>query len=129
MIVLPKSQKIFLETKEVSSMHLFVINITWQNGRFHQFFRNSERRNSKNKKHIKNSNIEEVKEEIYIKHQLIEDLKEKVDKFEEVCLKNDKNSEILSKLLDKGIIDGNEELIEKRLRRACCLQERGRKTK
>ena len=115
MIVLPKFQRIFLEAKEVSSMHLFVITITGQNGRFHQFVRNSERRrNAKENKHIKNSNIEEVKEEIYIKDQLIEDLKEKVDKFEEVCFGNDKNSEILSKLFDKGIKDGNGELIEKK---------------
>ena len=49
-----------------------------------------------------------------MKDQLITELKNKVDKFEEVCYENDKNSEILSKLFDKGIIDGNGELIKEK---------------
>ena len=44
---------------------------------------------------------------------LIEDLKGIIKKFEEVCLENDKNSEILSHLNDKGIINENGDLINK----------------
>ena len=67
-------------------------------------------------KHERNKeyeNLEEVKQEINRKDMLIEDLKGKVEKFEEVCLENDKNSEILSHLFDKGIINENGDLIDK----------------
>ena len=41
----------------------------------------------------------------------IEELKEKVRMFDEISAKNDKNSQILSRLFDNGIIDGEGELI------------------
>ena len=44
---------------------------------------------------------------MYNKDILIEDLKKEVDKFEEIYQENDMNSEILSRLFDRGIIDGN----------------------
>ena len=50
---------------------------------------------------------------MYNKDILIEGLKEKVDKFEEVCQENDKNSKILSWLYDKGIIDESGNIIDK----------------
>ena len=68
------------------------------------------------KKHERNKkyeNLEEVKQEISRKDMLIEDLKEKVVKFEEVCLENDKNSEILSRLFDRGIINAKGDVINK----------------
>ena len=86
MIVIPEFQRIYLETKEVSSIHLFVITTTGQNGRFHQFVRNSER-NAKENKHIKNSNIEEVKEKIYRMDQLIEDQMKKLINLKRFALK------------------------------------------
>ena len=72
---------------------------------------NGERINMKENK--KYENLEEVKQEISRKDMLIKNLKEKVEKFDEVCLKNDKNSEILSLLFDRGIINENGDVLNK----------------
>ena len=44
---------------------------------------------------------------------LIEDLKGKIKKFEEVCFENDKNSEILSRLYNRGIINEAGDILNK----------------
>ena len=68
---------------------------------------------NKHERNKKYENLEEVKQEISRKDMLIEDLKEKVVKFEEVCLENDKNSEILFRLFDRGIINAKGDVINK----------------
>ena len=56
-------------------------------------------------------NAEESKDEIMPKDKVIEDLKNKVLQFELAVTQNYKNSEILSKLFEDGVIDGEGELI------------------
>ena len=56
-------------------------------------------------------NAEESKDEIIPKDKVIEDLKNKVLQFELAVIQNDKNSEILSKLFEAGVIDGEGKLI------------------
>ena len=56
-------------------------------------------------------NAEESKDEIMPKDKVIEDLKNKVLQFELAVTQNDKNSEILSKLFEAGVINGEGELI------------------
>ena len=87
--------------------------IKGQNGRFHQLARNTEKRRH-NKLQLFNNNyrLEESKEVVSEKDQIIEDLKNKVQNFEEMCLVNNKNSLILARLFDSGIISADGELID-----------------
>ena len=48
---------------------------------------------------------EEIKEETYDKDEIINELTSKVKRFEELVIENDKNSNILARLFDGGIID------------------------
>ena len=61
----------------------------------------------------KYKDLEEVNQEISRKDMLIEDLKGNIEKFEEVCLKNYKNSEILSRLYDSGNINEAGDILNK----------------
>ena len=61
----------------------------------------------------KYEDLEEVKQEISRKDILIEDMKGKIKMFEEVCFENDKNSEILSRLYDRGIINEAGDILNK----------------
>ena len=58
--------------------------------------------------------VTEIKQEISRKDLLIEELKGKVENFEDLCLENDKNSEILSRLFDRGIINENGDVVDKK---------------
>ena len=90
-----------------------MLNIKGHNGRFHQLVRSTEMRRLA--KEVKNrgqvAEEEESKEMNREKDQIIEDLKQKVIDFEELRLENDKNSTILAKLFDGGIIDQEGELL------------------
>ena len=57
---------------------------------------------------------EEFKEIICDKDLTIQKLKVKVDNFEELSLENDKNSAMLAKLYNAGVIDGEGELVIKK---------------
>ena len=57
---------------------------------------------------------EEFKEMICDKDLIIQELKAKVNDFEDLSLENDKNSALLAKLYDAGIIDEEGELVIKK---------------
>ena len=54
---------------------------------------------------------EEIKEETYDKDEIIDELTSKVKRFEELAIENDKNSNILSRLFDGGIIDATGQIV------------------
>ena len=58
---------------------------------------------------------EEVKEINDEKDEIIEDLKQKVKNFEMLSMENEKNSAILAKLFDGGLIDEDGELTNKQI--------------
>ena len=58
---------------------------------------------------------EEVKEINDEKDEIIEDLKQKVKNFEMLSMENEKNSAILTKLFDGGLIDEDGELTNKQI--------------
>ena len=55
---------------------------------------------------------EEFKEINHEKFYIIQSLKEKIKKFEDLSQENDKNTAILDKLFDGGIIDAEGELVD-----------------
>ena len=57
------------------------------------------------------SYVEEYKNDVDRRAEEIEQLKAKVDKFEELNQENNKNSQILSRLFEWGVIDEDGELI------------------
>ena len=62
---------------------------------------------------IQEDEEEEVKEISHEKDYIIQDLKEKIKNFEALSQENDKNSAILAKLFEGGIIDEEGELMDK----------------
>ena len=64
-------------------------------------------------KNRRNSSDEEVKEQIQLlyKDRIIDDLKKKINTFEEKAIESDKNSEILAKLFECGVINEDGELL------------------
>ena len=54
--------------------------------------------------------VEEIKEEMSLKDEAIEKLKKQLDQFDELNAENNKNSEILARLFERGIIDAEGEL-------------------
>ena len=61
----------------------------------------------------RNSSDEEVKEQIQLlyKDRIIDDLKKKINIFEEKAIESDRNSEILVKLFECGVINEDGELL------------------
>ena len=54
--------------------------------------------------------VEEIKVEMSLKDKAIENLKRQLDQFDEMTTENNKNSEILARLFERGIIDAEGEL-------------------
>ena len=74
--------------------------------------RNTEkRRHIKQEKHRSNIDDEEVKGQMSNKSEIIDSLKDKIRKFEERAAESDKNSEILARLYECGVIDEDGEIL------------------
>ena len=54
---------------------------------------------------------EEIKEETYGEDEIINELTSKIKRFEELAIENDKNSNILVRLFDGGIIDATSQIV------------------
>ena len=90
-----------------------MLNTKGHNGRFHQLIRSTESRRLAREVRHRGQLVEdeELKEVDTSKDQIIEDLKQKVRDFDALRLENDKNSVILAKLFDGGVIDEEGKLI------------------
>ena len=90
-----------------------MLNTKGHNWRFHQLIRSTEsRRLAREVKHRRQLvEDEELKEVDMNKDQIIKDLKQKVRDFDTLRLEKDKNSVILTKLFDDGVIDEEGKLI------------------
>ena len=74
--------------------------------------RNTEkRRKSKVQKEVIDKKNEEIKLEISMSDKAIQERQRKVQTFDQLESENDKNSEILSRLYDSGIINENGTLV------------------
>ena len=74
--------------------------------------RNTEARRAKKEGNSRHQMVdEEIKEETYDKDEIINELTSKVKRFEELAIENDKNSNILARLFDGGIIDATGKLV------------------
>ena len=114
MRVLPEFKRLFDNTKEISSKIYAIIN-SGHNGRFHQLVRNSDQRMRNKEERVRASESEiEVKLGMDQRDKIIMDLQNEVKEFETVTRENDKNSEILSRLFEWGIIDGEGRLIDRK---------------
>ena len=74
--------------------------------------RNTEkRRQIKQEKHRSNIDDEEVKGQMSNKSEIIDSLKDKIRKFEERAAESYKNSEILARLYECGVINEDGEIL------------------
>ena len=101
--------------KKLKKYHVFHIKSNHSignNGRFYQLVRNTKKRRKSKliKKEIDKKN-EEIKLEISMRDKAIKELQRIVQKFDQLELENDKNSKILSRLYDSGVIDENGALV------------------
>ena len=114
MRVLPEFKRLFDDTKEISSK-IYIIIYPGHNGRFHQLVRNSDQRRRNREERVRTSESEmEVKLGMYQRDKIIENLQNEVKEFEAVTRENDKNSEILSRLFECGIIDAEGRFIDRK---------------